>query len=121
MRRILVGGFGVLLIFIAVNAHGLFHEARFLAPGPGTTANRVAQGNSVGETMMYAYKDQVCVPWWPLACRMQGRLLDMVARDMAPNMVAPEGRQPRAPPRKGGCRVARCCALGWSDAFVSLV
>jgi hypothetical protein len=44
MRRILVGGFGVLLIFIAVNAHGLFHEARFLAPGPGTTANRVAQG-----------------------------------------------------------------------------
>ena len=45
MRRILVGGVGVLLIFIAVNAHGLFHEARFLAPGPGTTANRVAQGN----------------------------------------------------------------------------
>ena len=83
------------------------------------------QGKRVGETMMYAYKDQVCVPWWPLACRMQGRLLDMVARDMVapPNMVAPEGRQPRAPRRKGVAElhgvarlVGQTLLSHWSDA-----
>ena len=46
MRRILVGGFGVMLIFIAVNAHGLLHEASLLSATGA--AGTMAHGGTPG-------------------------------------------------------------------------